>query len=65
MYAGQQSFRQIVKSFYKNAIAVLVVYDITDVNSFQLLQNWIDEIKCNSHQDIIIGIIGNKLDMNE
>ncbi|KAL4449235.1 hypothetical protein ABPG74_015617 [Tetrahymena malaccensis] len=60
--AGQESFRSIVKSFYRNSAAVLLVYDTKSRKSFEGLKNWIHEIKENSHNDVIIVLIGNKKD---
>ncbi|KAL4498544.1 hypothetical protein ABPG72_019662 [Tetrahymena utriculariae] len=60
--AGQESFRSIVKSFYRNSAAVLLVYDTKKRKTFDGLKNWIQEIKENSHNDVIIVLIGNKMD---
>ena len=43
--AGQERFRNVTRSYYRNADAVLIVYDITDANSFKSLKEWLNEIK--------------------
>ena len=43
--AGQDRFRNIVSTFYRNAHAILVVYDISDMMSFQNVKLWFTEIE--------------------
>jgi small GTP-binding protein len=42
---GQESFRSITKVFYRGAHAVVLVYSMTDLESFDHLKNWMEEIK--------------------
>jgi len=60
--AGQESFRAIVRSFYRNATAVFLVYQINRKDTFKSLQGWLDEIRENSNQNIIIVLMGNQSD---
>jgi len=60
--AGQERFRTITKAYYRNAMGVLLVYDVTDIGSFGSLRDWLQDIKTNASQDIIIMLIGNKTD---
>ena len=51
--AGQKQFRSLAKIFYKNAGAVIMVYDITKKSSFNALKDyWITEIKKNTGKDV-------------
>ena len=43
--AGQDRFRNIVSTFYRNAHGILVVYDVTDMTSFHNVQQWLTEIE--------------------
>ena len=64
--AGQEKFRSLTKMFYKNAIAAILVYDITRKNSFEELKKyWAEQIKESSSKNIIIGIAANKCDLLE
>lgn len=63
--AGQESFRSITRSYYRRANVVFLVYDITDLGTFQHIPNWLDEIGANSHKDIIIVLVGNKKDSSD
>ena len=64
--AGQEKFRALAKIFYKDAKAIVLVYDITNRSSFEQLQNyWFKEIEENSLSDAILVIVGNKSDLYE
>ena len=49
--------------YYRGAAAAIVVYDITQANSFKTLKNWVDELKTKGPKDIAIAIAGNKADL--
>ena len=42
--AGQDRFRNIVSTFYRNAHAIIVVYDVTELMSFKSMEMWFREI---------------------
>ena len=65
---GQERYKALTQNFFKNAEGVMVVYDITKVESFDNLKFWINSIKQNmENKNIIIPviIIGNKVDMED
>ena len=62
--AGQDSFMAVRKRFLANAAAIIVVYDITNPQSFHSLGKWINEVwKVNNDITNPILIIGNKTDL--
>lgn len=61
--AGQERFRVISRSIYHGAKGVMIVYDITNQNSFDRIQSWHEEIKMHVAPEIPIYIIGNKNDL--
>ena len=63
--AGQEKFRNINTSYYKGANGILVVYDITNKESFEGLTSWLIEIEKNSSKDVYKLLIGNKNDLEE
>ncbi|OAG30734.1 Ras-related protein Rab-1A [Nematocida sp. ERTm5] len=62
--AGQERFRTITSSYYRNANGILLVFDISDEDSFNDLKGWISEISNNINNNIIIFILANKIDTN-
>ena len=61
--AGQENFRSITRSYYRNSVAALIVYDITNRSSFDKVASWISEVKENVHKQVSVYLIGNKLDL--
>lgn len=62
--AGQEIYRAIAKTYYKNAAIAILVYDITRKDSFDEMCNyWYKQIKESGEKDVIFGIAGNKCDM--
>ena len=63
--AGQESFRSITRSFYRKADGVLLMYDITDEQTFASCEFWVKEIQENALSDVVIYLVGNQLDAGE
>jgi len=60
--AGQERYRSLAPMYYRGAAAALVMYDITDNQSFNGAKTWIDELHRQGASDIVIGLAGNKID---
>ena len=60
---GQEKFRSLTKIFIKDSKIVLLVYDITRLNSFKELDFWYKMIRDILGDDIIVGVCGNKQDL--
>ena len=63
--AGQERFKNITASYYRGGNGVLVVYDITDRESFENLNSWLIEIEKNANKNVYKLLIGNKCDLEE
>ena len=63
--AGQERFKNITASYYRGGNGVLVVYDITDRDSFENLNSWLIEIEKNANKNVYKLLIGNKSDLEE
>ena len=67
--AGQERFKALTKGFFRNAEGIMIVYDVTNQETFDSLKNWIQSIKDNMGNDFMervpIVIIGNKIDSDE
>ena len=63
--AGQERFKNIIASYYRGAHGILLLYDVTDKDSFKNLSNWLIEIEKNSSKNVIKVLIGNKTDLED
>ncbi len=63
--AGQEKFRTITKSFYKQADGILLVFDLTDRESFDKLHSWVNNIYETAEEGVVKFLVGNKLDLAE
>ena len=63
--AGQERFKNITASYYRGGNGVLVVYDITDRDSFENLNSWLIEIEKNANKNVYKLLIGNKCDLED
>ena len=64
--AGQEKYKSLTKFFYKDAKVAILVYDITQKESFtNMKQYWYEQLKEFGSKDTIIGVAGNKCDKYE
>lgn len=61
--AGQERFNAIVKTFYKNAQVVILVFDLTNRASFDNIEFWLNQVKGEKIDDPIYILVGNKVDI--
>ncbi|XP_059269855.1 ras-related protein Rab-13 isoform X1 [Mustela nigripes] len=61
--AGQERFKTITTAYYRGAMGIILVYDITDEKSFENIQNWMKSIKENASAGVERLLLGNKCDM--
>ena len=63
--AGQESFQSISRGYYKSAVCAIVVYDITNRDTFNNVTNWIEQCKQNGPSTISLVLVGNKEDLGD
>ena len=63
--AGQERFRALAKSYYRGAVGALLVYDITNYESFRNIKKWLKEVKDYADSHLVTLLIGNKSDLEE
>ena len=63
--AGQERFKNIIASYYRGAHGILLIYDVTDKDSFKNLSNWLIEIEKNASKNVLKVLIGNKTDLED
>ena len=60
--AGQDKFRAITRNYYKGASGIILIYDVTNIKSYENIKKWINEIKEEISDKVSIILIGNKID---
>ena len=60
---GAEIFRAVTKQYYRGADAAIVIFDLTEQNTFNDLKKWLKDIKNCGDKNIQILIVGNKLDL--
>ena len=63
--AGQDRFKTITSSYYKGAHGIIVVYDITDKDSFAKVTEWMSEVDKHASENISRILVGNKVDLED
>ena len=62
--AGEERFRSVNSIFYKEACICLIVYDITNLESFESIKDyWYNSVKENAVPEVLLAIAGNKMDL--
>lgn len=63
--AGQERFRSLIPSYIRDSSVAVVVYDITNRASFLNTSKWIEDVRNERGNDVIIILVGNKTDLSE
>eukprot|EP00294_Goniomonas_avonlea_P009175 CAMPEP_0114565172 /NCGR_PEP_ID=MMETSP0114-20121206/14152_1 /TAXON_ID=31324 /ORGANISM="Goniomonas sp, Strain m" /LENGTH=216 /DNA_ID=CAMNT_0001751369 /DNA_START=19 /DNA_END=669 /DNA_ORIENTATION=- len=63
--AGQERFRSLIPSYIRDSSVAVIVYDITSRASFDNCAKWIEEVRQERGEDVIMALVGNKTDLAE
>ncbi len=63
--AGEDRFRAITKNYYKGANGIILIYDVTNLQTYENVKNWITQIREEANPNVIIYLAGNKIDIPE
>ena len=61
--AGQDRFRAITKNYYKGSHGIILIYDVTNLQTFENVKNWVSQIREEAANNVVIYIAANKIDM--
>ena len=62
--AGAERYRAVSRAYYRGAVGVMLVYDVTSRMSFRHLDDWIGEVNANADDDPRLVILGSKCDVD-
>lgn len=60
--SGQEKFKSIVSSYYRDLDVILLIYDSSDITTFENIQKWLDDIYIYNKKNLIKILVGNKTD---
>ena len=63
--AGQERFRSLIPSYIRDSSVAVVVYDITSKKTFEQTKKWIDDVRGERGNDVIVVLVGNKTDLGD
>ena len=63
--AGSENFRSITRNYYKSSVCAVIVYDISNRESFNNANTWIEECKNQTAKTIYLVLVGNKSDLED
>ena len=63
--AGQENYRSITRAYYKNSVCAILVYDITNRDSFEHISSWIEDCLNQSPKTVFMVLVGNKSDLDD
>jgi small GTP-binding protein len=63
--AGQERFKTITSTYYKASNGVILVYDITEKETFNNIPNWLEEVKKHAGPNAAKLLVGNKCDLED
>ncbi|XP_064224991.1 ras-related protein Rab-41-like isoform X1 [Aotus nancymaae] len=63
--AGQECFHSLIPSYICGSTIAVVVYDVTNINSFKETDKWVEHVRAERGDDVVIMLVGNKIDLND
>ena len=63
--AGQERYKALAPMYYRGAIAAIIVYDVTNEDSFKGAKSWVEELRRRGQPNVVIILVGNKYDLLE
>eukprot|EP00347_Sterkiella_histriomuscorum_P022545 403338085 len=60
--AGQERYKSVTRGYFRGSLGVIIVYDVTNLESYQHVQSWLNEARQYSRQEATFILVGNKKD---
>ena len=61
--AGQERYQSLAPLYYRGATAAMVVFDVTDRESFERARYWVGELERHADANVVVALVGNKMDL--
>ena len=61
----KERFRSLIPGYIRDSSVAIIVYDITDRKSFQNTTQWLEDVRAERGNDVIICLVGNKTDLQD
>jgi small GTP-binding protein len=61
--AGQEIFRSVTRGYYRGSAGALILFDISNRDSFENVERWLQDVKSVARADVVLILIGNKSDL--
>jgi Ras-related protein Rab-6A len=63
--AGQERFRTLIPSYIRDSAGTVVVYDISSKASFEACDRWIEDVRTERGEEVVVFLVGNKCDLTD
>ena len=63
--AGQERFRALIPNYIRDSSVAVIVYDVSNRTTFTSIQKWIDDVKNQRGEGVIIALLANKIDVED
>jgi small GTP-binding protein len=63
--AGQERFKALIPNYIRDTSVAIIVYDVTNRSSFKSVQKWIDDVKNQRGEGVIVALLANKIDIED
>lgn len=60
--AGQERFRSLIPNYIRDSSAAIIVYDVTNKQTFTSLDKWVEDVRNERGNSVVVAIVGNKID---
>lgn len=61
--AGQERYRAVTRTYYRDALGAVLVYNVTAKKTFKHLDRWYGDVVANAHENVVVALAGNKSDL--